>query len=175
MHCYMRVTWGWQLWGCHRCCSVSSLQWPDRIILCNSAITALDFSSNIPSQLAVGMLDGTIAVYDVQSEEESCVVSSRWGMRGASPRSSYTAKKQNHDYKCREYRNTLCLSPDHLGPLNEKLFLTINICHCFIALISTDGAFVPCCCLCCLPNLIQFYLCSTQNRKYFTISLSIIQ
>ncbi len=36
---------------------MSSLQWPERVIHCSSAVTSLDFSSNNPSQLAVGMKD----------------------------------------------------------------------------------------------------------------------
>lgn len=63
-----------------RCCHVSSLQWPERVIHCDSAVTSLDFSSNNPSQLAVGMQDGSIAIYNVQSHDnKSCVISSRWG------------------------------------------------------------------------------------------------
>lgn len=54
------------------------LQWPDQVIHCDSPVTSLDFSSNNPSQLAVGMLDGTIAIYYVQSQDNnSCVISSR--------------------------------------------------------------------------------------------------
>lgn len=61
-----------------RCCHVSPLQWPERVIHCDSAVTSLDFSSNNRSQLAVGMQDGRIAIYNVQSQDnKSCVISSR--------------------------------------------------------------------------------------------------
>nr|XP_020475245.1 WD repeat-containing protein 78 isoform X2 [Monopterus albus] len=50
------------------CWSFKNLMWPERVIHCDSAVTSLDFSSNNPSQLAVGMHDGTIAVYNVQSQ-----------------------------------------------------------------------------------------------------------
>lgn len=64
-----------------RCCRVSSLQWPERVIHCDSAVTCLDFSFNSPSQLAVGMRDGSIAIYNVQSQStKSYVISSRWGL-----------------------------------------------------------------------------------------------
>nr|CAG5954931.1 unnamed protein product [Menidia menidia]CAG5955483.1 unnamed protein product [Menidia menidia] len=41
--------------------------WPEHIIQCESAVTSLDFSATCPSQLAVGMYDGSIAIYDLQS------------------------------------------------------------------------------------------------------------
>ncbi|XP_038574870.1 dynein intermediate chain 4, axonemal-like [Micropterus salmoides] len=59
------------------CWSLKNPTWPERIIHCDSAVTSLDFSSNNPSQLAVGMQDGSIAMYSVQSRDNrSCVVSS---------------------------------------------------------------------------------------------------
>nr|XP_046264360.1 dynein axonemal intermediate chain 4 isoform X2 [Scatophagus argus] len=60
------------------CWSLKNPTWPERVIHCDSAVTSLDFSSTNPSQLAVGMKDGTIAVYNVQSQDnKSCVISSR--------------------------------------------------------------------------------------------------
>ncbi|XP_068197577.1 dynein axonemal intermediate chain 4 [Antennarius striatus] len=59
------------------CWSLKNPMWPDRTIYCQSAVTSLDFSSNHPNHLAVGMQDGTIAIYNVQSEDMSCIVSSR--------------------------------------------------------------------------------------------------
>ncbi|XP_041805802.1 dynein intermediate chain 4, axonemal [Chelmon rostratus] len=59
------------------CWSVKNPMWPERVIHCDSAVTSLDFSSNNPSQLAVGMQDGSIAIYNVQSHDnKSCVISS---------------------------------------------------------------------------------------------------
>lgn len=54
-------------------------QWPERIFHCESGVTALDFSASNGSQLAVGMNDGSIATYNVQSTEDSPVIDSRWG------------------------------------------------------------------------------------------------
>ncbi|XP_035993731.1 WD repeat-containing protein 78 [Fundulus heteroclitus] len=51
------------------CWSIKNPRWPERIIHCDSAVTTLDFSANSPGQLAVGMCDGSIAVYNVQSAE----------------------------------------------------------------------------------------------------------
>lgn len=63
------------------CCHVSPLQWPERVIHCDSAVTSLDFSANNPSQLAVGMQDGSIAIHSVQSQDKNTrVISSRWGL-----------------------------------------------------------------------------------------------
>ncbi|TNN79864.1 WD repeat-containing protein 78 [Liparis tanakae] len=39
--------------------------WPERIIHCHSCVISLDFSANNPNQLAVGMDDGTMAIYNV--------------------------------------------------------------------------------------------------------------
>ncbi|XP_073346892.1 dynein axonemal intermediate chain 4 [Pagrus major] len=59
------------------CWSLKNPTWPERVIHCDSAVTCLDFSSNSPSQLAVGMSDGSIAIYNVQSQSnKSCVISS---------------------------------------------------------------------------------------------------
>ncbi|XP_069571998.1 dynein axonemal intermediate chain 4 [Brachyistius frenatus] len=58
------------------CWSLKNTMWPDRIIHCDSAVTSLDFSASIPSQLAVGMHDGSIAIYNVQSQDKSQIISS---------------------------------------------------------------------------------------------------
>ncbi|XP_037313135.2 dynein axonemal intermediate chain 4 isoform X2 [Pungitius pungitius] len=76
-----------RLWAfsCQRCRgrSISTMAWnqknpwPEWAVHCDSAVTSLDFSSSNPSQLAVGMQDGTIAVYNVNSDHNaSCVLSS---------------------------------------------------------------------------------------------------
>ncbi|XP_070701689.1 dynein axonemal intermediate chain 4-like [Pempheris klunzingeri] len=60
------------------CWSLKNPAWPERVIHCDSAVTSLDFSSSSPSQLAVGMLDGSIALYNVHSQDyKSDVISSR--------------------------------------------------------------------------------------------------
>ncbi|KAL6104729.1 dnai4 [Pungitius sinensis] len=59
------------------CWSLTNPTWPEWAVQCDSAVTSLDFSSSNPSQLAVGMQDGTIAVYNVNSQHNvSCVLSS---------------------------------------------------------------------------------------------------
>ncbi|KAM8728795.1 dynein axonemal intermediate chain 4 [Acanthopagrus schlegelii] len=59
------------------CWSLKNATWPERVIHCDSAVTCLDFSFNSPSQLAVGMRDGSIAIYNVQSQSAKlCVISS---------------------------------------------------------------------------------------------------
>lgn len=66
----------------HSYCTVilnmSPVQWPERVFHCHSCVTSLDFSANNPSQLAVGMYDGTIAIYTVQSRNNiHCIANSR--------------------------------------------------------------------------------------------------
>ncbi|XP_022059983.1 dynein axonemal intermediate chain 4 isoform X2 [Acanthochromis polyacanthus] len=58
------------------CWSIKNPTWPERFIRCDSAVTCLDFSVNSPGQLAVGMHDGTIAIYNVHSRDKSRVISS---------------------------------------------------------------------------------------------------
>uniref|UniRef100_A0A8C9XDZ3 Dynein axonemal intermediate chain 4 n=1 Tax=Sander lucioperca TaxID=283035 RepID=A0A8C9XDZ3_SANLU len=59
------------------CWSLKNPTWPERVIRCDSAVTSLDFSSNNPSQLAVGMQDGSIAIYNVKSRDnKACFISS---------------------------------------------------------------------------------------------------
>uniref|UniRef100_A0A3Q3XBA1 Dynein axonemal intermediate chain 4 n=1 Tax=Mola mola TaxID=94237 RepID=A0A3Q3XBA1_MOLML len=50
------------------CWSFKNPMWPDHVIHCDSTVTSLDFSSNNPSQLAVGMLNGVITIYNVQNQ-----------------------------------------------------------------------------------------------------------
>ncbi|KAM3876335.1 dynein axonemal intermediate chain 4 [Diretmus argenteus] len=52
------------------CWSLKNPTWPERIFHCESGVTALDFSASNPNQLAVGMYDGTIAIYNVQSQDK---------------------------------------------------------------------------------------------------------
>ncbi|KAM9845029.1 dynein axonemal intermediate chain 4 [Aulostomus maculatus] len=49
------------------CWSLKNSTWPGRAIHCESAVTSLDFSANNPGHLAVGMQDGSIAIYNVPS------------------------------------------------------------------------------------------------------------
>ncbi|XP_037644614.1 dynein intermediate chain 4, axonemal isoform X2 [Sebastes umbrosus] len=59
------------------CWSLKNPTWPERVIHGDSAVTSLDFSSNKPSHLAVGMQDGSIAIYNVKSQDnKSGVISS---------------------------------------------------------------------------------------------------
>ncbi|XP_053549195.1 dynein axonemal intermediate chain 4 [Bombina bombina] len=51
------------------CWSLKNTMWPERIFRCNYGVTALDFSSTIPNLLAVGMYNGTVAIYDVQNKD----------------------------------------------------------------------------------------------------------
>ncbi|KAM7378746.1 hypothetical protein PAMP_004345 [Pampus punctatissimus] len=61
------------------CWSLKNPTWPERIIHCDSAVTSLDFSTNYPSQLAVGMQDGSIVIHSVQSQDNNAHVISSHG------------------------------------------------------------------------------------------------
>ncbi|KAI8847600.1 WD40-repeat-containing domain protein [Chytridium lagenaria] len=52
------------------CWSPKNPEWPERIYRSTSPITAIDFSRTNPNLLAVGFMDGRIAVYDVRRKED---------------------------------------------------------------------------------------------------------
>ncbi|XP_034038575.1 WD repeat-containing protein 78 [Thalassophryne amazonica] len=58
------------------CWSLKNPMWPERVFHCASPVSSLDFSANNPSQLAVGMHEGTITVFSVQSQDNAFVISS---------------------------------------------------------------------------------------------------
>ncbi|XP_075688914.1 dynein axonemal intermediate chain 4 isoform X2 [Rhinoderma darwinii] len=58
------------------CWSLKNTTWPERIYNCESGVTALDFSASSPNLLAVGMYNGTVAIYDVQKKENIPVLDS---------------------------------------------------------------------------------------------------
>ncbi|NXI63533.1 WDR78 protein, partial [Anseranas semipalmata] len=49
------------------CWSLKNPMWPERIFECEHGVTALDFSMASPNLLAVGMYNGTIAIYNVRN------------------------------------------------------------------------------------------------------------
>ncbi|NWY52320.1 WDR78 protein, partial [Chionis minor] len=49
------------------CWSLKNPTWPERIFQCEHGVTALDFSTASPNLLAVGMYNGSVAIYDVRS------------------------------------------------------------------------------------------------------------
>ncbi|XP_031612125.1 dynein intermediate chain 4, axonemal-like [Oreochromis aureus] len=58
------------------CWTIKNIMWPERVFHCHSSVTSLDFSAN--DQLAVGMFDGTVAIYNIciQDSSVACVASS---------------------------------------------------------------------------------------------------
>ncbi|NXL67785.1 WDR78 protein, partial [Chordeiles acutipennis] len=62
--------------------SVSSMAWskvnpwPERIFRCEHGVTALDFSTASPNLLAVGMYNGSVAIYNVQSCKDAALLDS---------------------------------------------------------------------------------------------------
>ncbi|NXE25238.1 WDR78 protein, partial [Ardeotis kori] len=49
------------------CWSLKNPMWPERIFRCEHGVTALDFSMASPNLLAVGMYNGSVAIYNVRS------------------------------------------------------------------------------------------------------------
>ncbi|KAM8750903.1 dynein axonemal intermediate chain 4-like isoform 1-T1 [Acanthopagrus schlegelii] len=59
------------------CWSLKNPMWPERVFHCDSWVTSLDFSAINPGQLAVGMYNGTIAIYNVQRpNNNACIADS---------------------------------------------------------------------------------------------------
>ncbi|XP_061780909.1 dynein axonemal intermediate chain 4 isoform X1 [Nerophis lumbriciformis] len=58
------------------CWSIKNLMWPERVYHCHSSVTVLDFSSCNPDKLAVGMYDGTVAIFSVRSQDQSTYLAS---------------------------------------------------------------------------------------------------
>uniref|UniRef100_A0A8C5T0V9 Dynein axonemal intermediate chain 4 n=1 Tax=Laticauda laticaudata TaxID=8630 RepID=A0A8C5T0V9_LATLA len=56
------------------CWSLKNPMWPERIYHCVHGVTALDFSTANPNLLAVGLFNGTIEVYNVQSRNQTLVL-----------------------------------------------------------------------------------------------------
>uniref|UniRef100_A0A8D3E9F8 Dynein axonemal intermediate chain 4 n=1 Tax=Scophthalmus maximus TaxID=52904 RepID=A0A8D3E9F8_SCOMX len=97
------------------CWSLKNPTWPERVLHCDSAVTSLDFSANNPSRLAVGMLNGNIAIYDVQGREQNSHVVS----------SSECLKK-------------------HLGPVwqlryNQQGLIAVFVCRIMIQMIKNKA------------------------------------
>ncbi|XP_077453636.1 dynein axonemal intermediate chain 4 isoform X2 [Stigmatopora argus] len=58
------------------CWSIKNLSWPERLYRCHSAITSLNFSSTKPDKLAVGMYDGTVAIFSVRHRDSHTFLTS---------------------------------------------------------------------------------------------------
>ncbi|XP_068809577.1 dynein axonemal intermediate chain 4 isoform X2 [Struthio camelus] len=58
------------------CWSLKNPMWPERIFQCEHGVTTLDFSIASPNLLAVGMYNGTVAIYNVQSHNNTALLDS---------------------------------------------------------------------------------------------------
>ncbi|NXD71388.1 WDR78 protein, partial [Eolophus roseicapillus] len=58
------------------CWSLKNPMWPERIFQCEYGVTALDFSMASPNLLAVGMYNGSVTIYDVQSCNDTVLLDS---------------------------------------------------------------------------------------------------
>ncbi|KAM6396272.1 dynein axonemal intermediate chain 4 [Pluvialis apricaria] len=58
------------------CWSLKNPTWPERIFRCEHGVTALDFSMTNPNLLAVGMYNGSVAIYNVRSCNDAAIMDS---------------------------------------------------------------------------------------------------
>ncbi|XP_027550273.1 WD repeat-containing protein 78 isoform X3 [Neopelma chrysocephalum] len=58
------------------CWSLKNPMWPERIFQCEHGVTAVDFSLGSPNLLAVGTSSGSVAVYDVRSQNDAAFLDS---------------------------------------------------------------------------------------------------
>ncbi|XP_051653985.1 dynein axonemal intermediate chain 4 isoform X3 [Manacus candei] len=58
------------------CWSLKNPMWPERIFQCDHGVTAVDFSLASPNLLAVGTSSGSVAVYDVRSQNNAAFLDS---------------------------------------------------------------------------------------------------
>ncbi|XP_009703818.1 PREDICTED: WD repeat-containing protein 78, partial [Cariama cristata] len=58
------------------CWSLKNPMWPERIFRCQHGVTALDFSMASPNLLAVGMYNGSVAIYNVRSCNNTALLDS---------------------------------------------------------------------------------------------------
>ncbi|XP_025930359.1 WD repeat-containing protein 78, partial [Apteryx rowi] len=58
------------------CWSLKNPMWPERVFQCEHGVTALDFSMASPNLLAVGMYNGVVAIYNVQSRNNTALLDS---------------------------------------------------------------------------------------------------
>ena len=56
------------------CWSLKNPEWPERIYKSSSPVSAIDFSRSNSNLLAVGYVDGRIAIYDVRRKESASVL-----------------------------------------------------------------------------------------------------
>ncbi|KAM5256416.1 LOW QUALITY PROTEIN: dynein axonemal intermediate chain 4 [Ctenodactylus gundi] len=63
------------------CWSIKNPMWPERIYQSPYGVTAVDFSVGAPNLLAVGYHNGTIAIYNVQSNSAASVLDSSESLR----------------------------------------------------------------------------------------------
>ncbi|KAG8540408.1 hypothetical protein GDO81_019351, partial [Engystomops pustulosus] len=73
---YGQFSYKEQKGGLACCWSLKNTTWPERIYHCESGVTAVDFSASSPNLLAVGMYNGSVAIYNVQSQENVPVLDS---------------------------------------------------------------------------------------------------
>ncbi|XP_048581208.1 dynein axonemal intermediate chain 4-like isoform X2 [Nematostella vectensis] len=68
---YGEFSYSNQKGGLACCWSIKNPEYPERVFHLNTGVTALDFSGAHPNLLAVGLYDGTIAIYNIRCTDDS--------------------------------------------------------------------------------------------------------
>lgn len=58
------------------CWSIKNPEYPERVYTCPAGVTAVDFSLTHPNLLAVGLYDGTVAIYNVRRRNNETILDS---------------------------------------------------------------------------------------------------
>ncbi|XP_072173395.1 dynein axonemal intermediate chain 4-like [Diadema setosum] len=58
------------------CWSLKNPEYPERVFNCEAGVTAMDFSASNPNLLAVGLYNGTVAIYNVRSSSDEPILDS---------------------------------------------------------------------------------------------------
>ncbi|XP_041650850.1 dynein intermediate chain 4, axonemal [Cheilinus undulatus] len=123
------------------CWSIKNPIWPERIYHCQSSVLSMDFSAKFSAQLAVGMRDGTMAIYNVRSGDPNTYIASS---SGSSERQYHPVwqvrfvKQELSQFEEDDDENVISVSED--GRVSEW-FLRKNTLDCrdLKKSMSTDG------------------------------------
>ncbi|XP_041475347.1 dynein intermediate chain 4, axonemal-like [Lytechinus variegatus] len=58
------------------CWSLKNPEYPERVFNCEAGVTAMDFSGSNPNLLAVGLYNGTVAIYNVRASSDEPILDS---------------------------------------------------------------------------------------------------
>uniref|UniRef100_A0A3Q3B9T7 Dynein axonemal intermediate chain 4 n=1 Tax=Kryptolebias marmoratus TaxID=37003 RepID=A0A3Q3B9T7_KRYMA len=147
------------------CWSLKNPKWPECVYSCHSGVMSLDFSTNNPSQLAVGMKDGFISIYSVNIEGKAAFIASsrECSRKHLHPVTQITWTK--HQLKQSEKEKDFLVSVSVDGRiikwfLDGKCILN-KLNHVHVGLLQEHGIYLIGTC----DNLI--HECSVSNKEQY--------